>query len=497
MTAGALAQAGGVVGASGLGLLLVAEQRKLRLGGLAALVLGMALMLPLLAPSEHKAILAAAAALAVPLLAGLAFVFSRYPWALAFLAAVTAPVRIPVTVGTTSANLLLPLYLVIGAAAFALAWSLWRDPPRRELGILAWPLAALVVWFGLSVLWTNDVRNGAILLFFFVLPFGLLTVALGRLRWSVADARRLYALLIALAAICAAIGIWQWAARDVFWNTDLILSNARAPFYRVNSVFWDPSIYGRFLVVAILALLALLLFSPRRSTTFDLALGAAIIFLWLGLLFSFSQSSFVALTVGVVLAAVLVWRWHALVALLVVAAVIIPVGIASPQFDKVRDSFGGFSESGLTRTTGGRSTLVAVGVRIARDHPFAGVGIGGFKDAYAERVSRRTAARTVASHTTPVTVAAETGIIGLVIFGWLVAAGLFVAFRASRRVSNTAGRARIVAGLAFAAIFVHSLFYAAFFEDPLTWGLLAMAAVAASASKQPAPETEGGGDFRT
>jgi hypothetical protein len=89
-----------------------------------------------------------------------------------------------------------------------------------------------------------------------------------------------------------------------------------------------------------------------------------------------------------------------------------------------------------------------------------------------------------------VTVAAETGIIGLLIFGWLVAAGLFVAFRGSLRVPDAAGGARIVAGLAFAAIFVHSLFYNAFFEDPLTWGLLAVAAVAASASTQRALETE-------
>jgi hypothetical protein len=47
-----------------------------------------------------------------------------------------------------------------------------------------------------------------------------------------------------------------------------------------------------------------------------------------------------------------------------------------------------------------------------------------------------------------------------------------------------------VAGLAFASIFVHSLFYAAFFEDPLTWGLLALAAVAASAARETSPETE-------
>jgi MFS family permease len=44
----------------------------------------------------------------------------------------------------------------------------------------------------------------------------------------------------------------------------VIVDNAYAPsswFYRVNSVFYDPSIYGRFLVVAIVVGLALVLFA--------------------------------------------------------------------------------------------------------------------------------------------------------------------------------------------------------------------------------------------
>ena len=56
-----------------------------------------------------------------------------------------------------------------------------------------------------------------------------------------------------MAVVFAVVGIYQYVTRDVFWNPKVIVGNAYAPFYRVNSVFWDPSIYGRFLVVAILA----------------------------------------------------------------------------------------------------------------------------------------------------------------------------------------------------------------------------------------------------
>ena len=128
------------------------------------------------------------------------------------------------------------------------------------------------------------------------------------------------------------------------------------------------------------------------------------------------------------------------------------------------------------RATGNRSTLVTEGLRIAGDHPLGGVGLGGFKSAYGERVGFRAAdpAR-AASHNTPVTVAAELGIPGLLLFAWLVATALWLPFRRASR--SFAGRASLCFGLALLAILVHSLFYNAFFEDPMSWGLLGLSAL--------------------
>jgi hypothetical protein len=70
-----------------------------------------------------------------------------------------------------------------------------------------------------------------------------------------------------------------------------------------------------------------------------------------------------------------------------------------------------------------------------------------------------------------VTVAAETGLPGLGLFIWLLVVLLRQAFRRSGRVGFTAG-------LGLAAIFGHSLFYNAFFEDPVTWGLIGLVALA-------------------
>jgi hypothetical protein len=42
----------------------------------------------------------------------------------------------------------------------------------------------------------------------------------------------------------------------------------------------------------------------------------------------------------------------------------------------------------------------------------------------------------------------------------------------------------------FATIFVHSLVYAGFFEDPLVWGTLALAAAVPSARREPVQAVE-------
>ena len=432
-----------------------------------------------LAPSGHHRVYAAAAVVGALAAGVLAFGFVKRPWLLAVAALACVPARIPVSVGDTKANLLLPLYGVVAAAALALAWELFGDDERtRELGIASLPVAGLVAWTGLSLLWTDDLRQGAISLVFFWLPFGLLAVSLARLPWRRRWLSGLYAQLAVMGAAIALIGVYQYTARDVFWNPKVIVDNAYAPsgwFYRVNSVFYDPSIYGRFLVVAILASLVLVLHG--RPLRVVLPVSAMLAATWLGLLPSFSQSSFLALMVGTVIAVAIWWRKRAVVALGLTAAVLVVVGASAPQ---VRHTFVGKSKSGFERATGGRSKLISNGVKVALDHAAVGVGIGGFKRAYAEKTGLKgREPKAAASHDTPITVAAETGVLGLGLLIWLVVAAALLAFQPLRTTFN--GRARLVFGLGLAAIVVHSCFYNALFEDPMFWGFLGLAAAGARA----------------
>jgi O-antigen ligase len=140
----------------------------------------------------------------------------------------------------------------------------------------------------------------------------------------------------------------------------------------------------------------------------------------------------------------------------------------------------------LSHVTSGRSTLASKGVKVALHHPVAGVGVGGFRHAYAALAHLRgKEPKAAASHTTPITVAAETGFPGLALLLWVVGSALWLAFRRLDREFD--GAARLALGLALVAILVHCVFYNALFEDPTFWGLLALVAVGArSAQEQPA-----------
>jgi O-antigen ligase len=110
-------------------------------------------------------------------------------------------------------------------------------------------------------------------------------------------------------------------------------------------------------------------------------------------------------------------------------------------------------------------SLVTGGYHLARDRPVWGWGSGSFGEAFKEHVDSK--AETTVSHSEPLTVGAEQGAIGLVVYAALVVLGLIVLLDGARE--SLAGTA---VAACFVALFVHSLGYADFTVDPATWALL-------------------------
>jgi O-antigen ligase len=431
--------------------------------------------------SDHPALIAAAAVLAAAAVVMLAVLFHRRPAALALAAVGALPFRVPIALGGATANLLLPLYLVVAAGALAYAVPRLRGredgpSPPRPAG-LEWALMGLVALYAVQASYSGDFEHALEQVVFFYIPFSVLFVLLARLRWTPRLALGCLAVLVGLALAFVGVGFVEYSTRRLLLNPKVIASNQFETYFRVNSLFFDPNIYGRFLALVMLAVTGVLLWTTRTRT----AVAAAVVLatLWAGLLLTFSQSSFGALLVGLAVLGGLRWSpraaWSLATVGVVASIVLVLVAPGALRLDL------GSSKS-ADAATSGRFELIKGGVRLFGDRPVFGWGAGSFPREFRRHEQASSQKATSASHTIPVTVAAEQGVVGLALYVALLALALARLFRGVR-----GSPVRAVVAAAFAALLFHTMLYAAFLEDPLTWALLGVGTALAAAPRQQRP----------
>jgi O-antigen ligase len=443
--------------------------------------------------------LLAGAAVLVALLAG---VMRRWPEAFPLMAVVALPFRVPVAADGRTVNLLIPLYLVIAAGTvvhlplpFGLLSRLRGRRPAapaqraepaaaaqtagRELAWLQWLLLGAVALYVLQISYSGDRAKAAENVAFFYAPFGLLFVLLRDVRWTPRLLRRCVALLVAIAVLLAGVGFVEYYRESLFLNPKLVAANQYDNYFRVNSLFFDPSIYGRFLMLVMIAVTTAVLWGRRREAQ----IGAAVL-AWLlaGLVTSFSQSSIVALLLGLLVLAA--WRWSVRGTALVAAGLLL-LAVAVLLLAPEGAHFGLNGKKGSAENaTSGRTALVEGGLELFANRPLQGYGSGSFEREYKlHRTGSQATAQnaTSASHTIPVTIAAEQGLPGLLVYAALLAAAFLVLFRGAGR-----SPPRIAVAAAFAALVLHTWTYADFLEDPFTWALLAIGVALARGPGAPA-----------
>ncbi len=483
------------LGAVGAVLLLVGRTRLQLLAGFVALGLaqaGLALSLAGGIPLDDGvgAATVGAGVVGLAALAALTAVFVRWPALVLPLVLVAAPFRLPLDVDRGHRFLLavaesgelgrlLPLYVVLTAAVLAAVLGLLRSADPQRLPVwLAWPAAAFLAYASLSLLWTDELNAGTNLLLFFLNPFAALLAVAGRAPFPDWMPRALAGIAVGLGCLFATVGLWQATTeRLLFFAPKLDVANTYGSIFRVTSLFRDPSLYGRHLVAAIAVLLVALWL--RRVEVWLAALLIAL--LWAGLYFSYSQSSMVALfAVALGITAVAGDRLAKLA--VVTIAVFLVAAAAAFLLAELRDE-------SARRVTSDRSRRVEVTLEVVRDHPLAGVGLGAQPAASRARSERGGRDESFVSHTTPLTVAAELGAVGLLLYLALLAGAGRTMWELWRR--------RPALGLAVGAVLVglavHSLFYSGFFEDPITWVALSIASAALAAPvpvPAPAPVPE-------
>ena len=454
---------------------VLSERPRLRAGAMAgALVLTPVLLIVEIYDTDQfrtlrdrPAFTAAAVAAALVVVVALAVLMARRPLFLPLLAVAALPFRIPVESAGQTANLLVPLYGIIAAACLSQMPALFRD--RRPAGTRDWPLGLLaklllgsVLLYALQATYADNVSLAAQQVVFFYVPFALLFGLLARLEWTPKVLKWCLGAVIVLALGFALIGFVEYATKTLLLNPKVIASNAFGSYFRVNSLFFDPNIYGRFLAEVMIALAAVVAWTSKRR---DIALVAiALAVMWAALVLTFSQSSFTALLAGLAVVAAL--RWSLKPVAIIAAAALALAAIGGAAAVAVRGDFPSPKE--VNRATVGRSKLVTGGLDLWTERPLHGYGSGSFQDEYRRERHLDRPSDVTASHTTPVTVMAEQGLIGLVLYVVLIVVALQVLLTRAR-----GSLARTAIAAMFAALVVHTIFYASFLEDPTTWVLLA------------------------
>ncbi len=504
----------GVIVVAGLvvAAVLVPNPRHRAVAMLALLVLTAALLLADVWNSPHlhfvhrhplEAVVGALLVLAALIVA--AAVIARRRWIVAPLVVLTLPFRIPITTGGTTSNLLIPLYAVLAAATLAYigsALGIWRPPAstarpappgastrgdRRVEGrgspnpaastAMVWVerlLVAYVFLYAVQAAYSLDFQLALQQVVFFYVPFSLGYCLLRELEWDGRLVRICLFVVVGLALAFSGVAFVEYATKRILLNHKLMATNADHTYFAVNSVFYDSNIFGRFLALAMVLLAVTLLYRSRPRE--QLATVAALAIMWGALVLSLSRSSLGALLAGLIILAAIRWRVSRAVLAGVAVVAVGAVAVAlSPH------TFG--VEQGANGLLAGRGSLVTGGLDMFGQRPVWGYGSGSFQKEYLIQ-NKNSPGQVGDSHTIPVTIAAEQGIIGEVVYLGLLAAAAIALFWGAR---GDPVRAAVAA--AFVALIAHTLFYDDFLSDPITWTLLAAGGALARA-RRPSSEPE-------
>jgi putative inorganic carbon (HCO3(-)) transporter len=376
----------------------------------------------------------------------------------------------------------LTLHKLLGMAVVG-GWLLHALLQRRPIRVpsVALVLGAFVLWAAVSALWAVDPGMTTHMTLTYVQLVALYLLVVNVLDTPAALRRALHAHVAGAVVLCVF---------GLYLTGEGILQGGRTAIVVDHELLMEPNGFAAALLVPIAICLAGGL-DRTRSTWERAALTLAGTLCATTVLLTMSRGALIAVAVMVVVASVARGQLG-----LVVAAVLLAVPgalIAGPEFWQRLAEGATLADRGA-----GRLDILHVGSVIIRQHPFVGVGLGGFPLVYYEYLSQAAGiswqhalavAHTLekAPHDIYLGIAAELGIVGLGLFVAAIMVHLRAAARVWRRLEaahHPAAALILAGGLALLAMAVQGAFFDVEHRKSfwLAFGLAAIAACRASAT---------------
>jgi O-antigen ligase len=291
----------------------------------------------------------------------------------------------------------------------------------------AFMLVGFLGWAAISVLWAKDVPEAWTDLSRYLLAFTLLVIVFTAVRRR-EDALRVLAVFIAGCAVTAAYAL---IVRPGEPEADVL---------RVSSTVGNANVVASILVAGLVLSVAAFR-AGRGAPLIRLAAVATAVLSVAALFETGSRSGAIALGAALVVGVMVAGRWRlpTFLGAVALALVIVTTFVAFAPAE-IRERIGLLTPGELPAIEG-RTTIWQVGVRMVEDQPLQGVGVGNFQAASSQyAVEPGLSARSElviddpqVAHNVYLQVLAELGIVGLALFGGVLAFSLRCALAAARR----------------------------------------------------------------
>lgn len=367
------------------------------------------------------------------------------------------------------------LYDAMARLLLALTWfAVVATKRERELEfpavhpLMAVAMLLFVGWAAISVVWAEDAAKALESATYYALSVILLLIVFTAVR-TVEDLRPV---LLAFVAGCVVATLYG-------------VSGSTEEGERLATAVLDPNLLAAALVAGVALSIGLL--ALYRSPPIRLALLPSGVLLAVAIWLTTSRSALVAVAVCLVAAIVLAGRWRPQMLVASLAAVTLTyfyfAGVASDQArERISEPF-----SGQERTTDGRSTIWQLALRAFDDRPVTGVGAGNFPVVSVHYLLEPGVERGLeqiiddpkrkVAHSTYLSVLSELGIVGIVLFSFVVVSSLGAAIGAARRF-GAGGEWRLqIASVSIVVALIGVLTVSVFQSDPYgkqLWLLLAL-----------------------
>lgn len=366
--------------------------------------------------------------------------------------------------------------LVVVAAAFVFLLATGRRVLAVPRAPSAIALAAFVAYSLLSWLVTRapDSRNPLL----DVALYPLVGLLVFNLAAREEDHERAWTVFLVSGLGVAVLGLILYVANVHIWEPNPLLG------LRSNVTFADPNITARFYTICACA--AILLFATRRAPAW-LCISTAIACAF-ALPITFSRSGLAFFIVSVALAVVVSFQHRRALAL--GAATLVAFGVFTAADTDTRDRAVDATMTVVNAITGtshnigttsqisqsdvaledNRKYLVAAGLKMVSDHPITGVGFGGYRHAILTTYKSFLPPHYIdsVSHTSLITVLAEEGLIGALVFLAFLVLLAREAVKAWWRRDSVALWAALPA-FSIIPILMYSQFEGRLIEEPYLW----------------------------